>query len=59
MNEELQIGNIVIVTGLYESPKYKGIIIGLTKDFVEVRELGVLFGTRTHLEKREYVQKMI
>lgn len=61
MKEELQVGNIVIVTEMYGKPLYKGQIIALTEDFAEIRELNrpQFWGSRDELVKREYVQKLI
>lgn len=57
MEEELQVGNLVIVLNNYGTPNYRGYIIGITKNAVLVKKLG-LFGGE-HLERRERVERMI
>jgi hypothetical protein len=59
--EGLNIGEIVIVTEMYGRPKYKGIVINLTRGFAEIRELDRprFWPESIHLERLEYVQKCL
>ena len=58
MDEELQVGNMVIVVDSFGYPDYKGFVMALTEKSVEVRTIGSWFN-HTYLVKRERVLKCL